>query len=493
MVERLDAPKVERPETSEEVIQEYKSELFDFKLEVKDQAKFESLLKDPVLQWAIEKIFNQVSDKAFWKEWRKLNELNISNVLEEYEKQNKWVRIIYAERNLWLKDVTSFENLTNEQKINFMALNDALKTEKTTEDIINKIKELQDKYARKMAWSLEWSHVKNFLQLKGVLKDYWLNNKEIQKFQELVELIDKNKMIMKKITEMMTYKGKFWEKMIVSGWWVVGFVIMTIIAWVELWYILFHKDSDDFEPEPVIVVKEDEPVQIEYIEGVEKCIFWEIWFTKSVQFDLKQYRQDNIDRTEWNPIFRFLWLGGLSRWARRWIKKSINVFQTRHVEIDLEWKMELEYNLDPQKSWTEMYRRGDTLVIETEEPKLKFSEDHKLTRKVDTEFIALDDFENSEYEEFQKWINDIKDEIMETPEYQQALEISVFSTLKTFNDWAKVSEWHQMNNIEIKFKDTKRSYTISFDDIDKYYDENSKTYNEIHIDLPTDSPDKQNN
>ena len=95
MVERLDAPKVERPETSEEVIQEYKSELFDFKLEVKDQAKFESLLKDPVLQWAIEKIFNQVSDKAFWKEWRKLNELNISNVLEEYEKQNKFITIHY--------------------------------------------------------------------------------------------------------------------------------------------------------------------------------------------------------------------------------------------------------------------------------------------------------------------------------------------------------------------------------------------------------------
>ena len=91
-------------------------------------------------------------------------------------------------------------------------------------------------------------------------------------------------MIMKKITEMMPYKGPWRERMIVSGWWVVGFVIMTIIAWVELWYILFHKNSDDFEPEPVIVVKEDEPVKIEYIEGVEKCIFWEIWFTKSVQF-----------------------------------------------------------------------------------------------------------------------------------------------------------------------------------------------------------------
>ncbi|MBQ5945828.1 hypothetical protein IJL65_05700 [bacterium] len=53
-----------------------------------------------------------------------------------------------------------------------MALNKALKTEKTLEDVIRKTKELQEKYSEKMSIGLGRTHIKNFLQLKETLKDY---------------------------------------------------------------------------------------------------------------------------------------------------------------------------------------------------------------------------------------------------------------------------------------------------------------------------------
>jgi hypothetical protein len=49
MVERLDSS-LETPMNEAEVIQESASEVSDLKFEVKNQAKFESLMQDPVLQ-----------------------------------------------------------------------------------------------------------------------------------------------------------------------------------------------------------------------------------------------------------------------------------------------------------------------------------------------------------------------------------------------------------------------------------------------------------
>ena len=135
MVERFDMM------NESEVVQEITPELSWLKLEVKDEKEFEKLLQDPILQWATEKIFNQMSDKSFWKEREKLNNINIAKTLGQYEKKYPWLRL-YA-KILWLEKLDNFKDLTNEQKINFMALNKALKTEKTLEDVIRKTKELQ--------------------------------------------------------------------------------------------------------------------------------------------------------------------------------------------------------------------------------------------------------------------------------------------------------------------------------------------------------------
>ena len=197
MVERLDVPTFERPKTSEEVIQESASEVSDLKFEVKNQAKFESLLQDPVLQWAFEKLGKQMSEKTFWKEWEKLGNVNVSNKLKIYEKKNPGLNLYI--KSLWLENAGSFRTLTTEQKIKYTALTEAIKTEKNAEDIIKKAKEIEEKYAKKMENNFTKKHLTNFLQLKETLKDYWLNDQEIKKFQELVDLIDKWETLKKKL------------------------------------------------------------------------------------------------------------------------------------------------------------------------------------------------------------------------------------------------------------------------------------------------------
>ena len=396
MVERFNTSKVERPKTSQEVIQETSSEVSDLKFEVKNQAKFESLLQDPVLQWAFEKLGKQMSEKTFWKEWEKLGNVNVSNKLKIYEKKNPGLNLYI--KSLWLENAGNFKTLTTEQKIKYAALNEAIKTEKNAENIIKKSKEIEEKYAKKMENNFTKKHLTNFLQLKETLKDYWLNDQEIKKFQELVDLIDKWETLKKKFYADLHLWGAPRGALTVmpatiERWLLVGaLVVWFIIWWLTVYIVMSNKDKNKPRKRIESFTRTWSMKEVsEWVTYKDDLYSYEHWELKMCEID-----------EEWNFIQR----------ARNAVKSGVNYFQNRKIDMIVEWTVQIKFPLENEGKVIEHYDADTwTFTVDLyfpEEPVLDVVNVSTKVLNESTEAVRMDEWKNFQSELMVQWIEAIK-------------------------------------------------------------------------------------
>ncbi len=394
MVERLDSS-LETPMNEAEVIQESASEVSDLKFEVKNQAKFESLMQDPVLQWAFEKLSKQMSEKIFWKEWEKLGNVNVSNKLKIYEKKNPWLNLYV--KSLWLEKAGIFKNLTIEQKIKYTALNEAIKTEKGAENIIKKAKEIEEKYANKMQNNFTKKHITNFLQLKETLKDYWLNNEEIKKFQELVDLIDKWETLKKGLYE----NVRFWWSTntlaampaTIERWLVIGALVVWVIVW---WLVVYVAMSNKDRKKPWKDIQSF--TRTWSMKEVSERITYQDQLYSYEHWELKMCEIDE----NWNLIKR----------ARNAVKSWVNYFQNRKVDMIVEWTAQIKFPLKDQGKIIEHYDANTwTFTVDLYFPETPTIDVVNVSSRVlneSTEVVRMDEWKDFQSELLAQWIESIK-------------------------------------------------------------------------------------
>ena len=398
MVERFNTS--EKPQTPEEVIQESASEVSDFEFEVRNQAKFESLLQDPVLQWAFEKLGKQMSEKTFWKEWENLGNVNVSDKLKIYERNNPWLNLYI--QSLWLENSGSFRTLTTEQKIKYAALNEAIKTEQNAENIIKKAKEIEEKYTNKMQNNFTKNHITNFLQLKETLKDYWLNDQEIKKFKELVDLIDKWWTLKKKLYEGVHFRTgsrTLVAMPLVSEWWLIiaGLVLTFILWWLTVYLVMSNKDRNKPRKRIESFTRTWSMKEIsEWATYKDDLYSYEHW-------ELKMYEIDE----EWNFLKR----------ARNAVKSGVNYFQNRKIDMIVEWTVQIKFPLENEGKIIENYDDDTwTFTVDLYFPEEPILDVVNVSTKVlneSTELVRMDEWKNFQSELMAQWIESIKQQAIE--------------------------------------------------------------------------------
>lgn len=393
MSERSETSTFEAPISSSEVIEEsIVTDLSGLQIELKDQAKFESLLKDPVLQWAFEKIFDKLSNKVFWKEWDKLSDVDVHSALKNHKNNNMSLEL-YADKVLWLDGVTFFKNMNRTQKLNFMAFDKALKTGKTTEDVLSKMKELQEQYINRLSSSFSWNHITNFLQLKKTLKDYWLTEKEIQKIKELVDIIDMNETITKAVMEYVVkmYGPLMHPKMLsatVSLWGTALAIIigLSMVVWWLITYAFFFPKE------------KEKPMTINS--------FWTTTEMKEI-LEILSYQGTIAEFTEWEVELFDIQTDNWVFWWKKPFKWALNKAETRKVKMFVTWEAVVWFDLHQSCFMKTNMDENGNVSIKLILPEPKISVRNTTAQVVDEtyEAIKIDDFKHLQETVRQQWID----------------------------------------------------------------------------------------
>lgn len=392
MVEKLDSSVLKTPMTEAEVMQESAADLSDLKFEVKNQARFEKLLQDPTLQRAFEKLFDKMSNKSFWKEWEKLSNIDVHDVLKNHKSNNVWLEL-YADKILGLEGETIFKNMNNRQKLNFMAFDKALKTEKTTEDVLNKTKELQEKYINKLSSSFSWNHITNFLQLKKTLKEYWLTETEIQKIKELVDIIDMSATVKNAATEYIVkmYGPLMHPKMLsasVTLWGTALAIIigLSLVVWWLLTYVLFFPKE------------KEKPVTINS--------FWTTTEMKEI-LEVLSYQWTIAEFTEWEAQLFDIQTDNWFLWWKKPIKRIFNKAETREIKMFVNWEAVVWFDVKQTCLMNTNMDDKWNVSIKILLPEPKISVRNTTAQVVDEtyEAIKIDDFKHLQETVRQQWID----------------------------------------------------------------------------------------
>ncbi len=432
--------------------------------------ELEKYRKDPKFESACKKIFGRVINILVKDEWKSYAKMDVSQTVRDIigKFPEYWANIVFG---LWLPnwdEKFSFSDLSDEGKLKFISLYKASqRVWKNKINLMDVYKREYDILVNQLSEKLSNMNLKNFLirfqtTKESLKQNFWLTESECRIFLEFANFLKKNENIFKNNVGQVQ-KAWIWVGIAIG---VIGTLALeAILFWV--WYIWYQKLQDSFhffDLEPWVVDVEEEEVEITSIEGAERMIAVDIWFHKNKKFTREQFSQDDIKGTTW------LFGSDLEKSALRFWKRLINVAQSRDVILDLNWKFELQYDF-AKEHWTKVHidTKTETLVVETKTPELRFSDDHDLKRKVDTERIALDSFEEAEYKEFKDWIEGIKGEVKEKEEYDMALNMSAFRLLKHYHEAGEMFRGkYKVNNIRIHFTDTWNEIELNMDDVYKY-------------------------
>lgn len=174
----------------------YTKELQQSKYEV-----FSSISKSPEIKSSLNKISNIVGKKVFEKEWKEFEKVDISKTYQEIIQTfpESW---LFLSDELWLDlSKKKFSQLDGEEKIVFTALYKLFQTRNGWGFLVKKSKDGKEFrnnfyqeirfYGEKLNDSFVWTQRKNLWNTSKTLKEYWLTEKEIQKFTEYLKLLEK--------------------------------------------------------------------------------------------------------------------------------------------------------------------------------------------------------------------------------------------------------------------------------------------------------------
>jgi hypothetical protein len=240
-------------------------------------------------------------------------------------------------------------------------------------------------------------HITNFLQLKETLKDYWLNNEEIKKFQELVDLIDKWETLKKGLYE----NVRFWWSTntlaampaTIERWLVIGALVVWVIVW---WLVVYVAMSNKDRKKPWKDIQSF--TRTWSMKEVSERITYQDQLYSYEHWELKMCEIDE----NWNLIKR----------ARNAVKSWVNYFQNRKVDMIVEWTAQIKFPLKDQGKIIEHYDANTwTFTVDLYFPETPTIDVVNVSSRVlneSTEVVRMDEWKDFQSELLAQWIESIK-------------------------------------------------------------------------------------
>ncbi len=301
-----------------------------------DKKKFEILSNDPTVKSGLDKLYNGVCLKAFSEEWKTFETMNIwekiSDILKKYP---SLLLEISWPLELPLTE-TKFSNLSLQQKLNFMSLYQAVyykgffnKKNPTVQDINDRMKRYNIAIEEKINSSFAFeNNIKNLWDIEKTLKKYGLTPDEIWKVKEYILFLKKH--------------PKYAEAWVLQvGAWII------IWIFVALWF-LWVKDAMRGKSEIETNVWHNGVTTIGEPQEVLKLI------TQEAEF------QTPTDRIAVSPQVTWWFYDFLKEnrvtgnfLTKPFTEKVLDLYkeaQTREITMYLEWKYQLQFDLDDKNS-----------------------------------------------------------------------------------------------------------------------------------------------
>lgn len=368
----------------------------------RDRKRFDELSKDKdVKNWSM-KIFEKCCNEAMKKDFEKMKNVNVKEIMDSLMSWHKDL-VIYITWDLKLPLSTEkFADLTTAQKLNFLALYETLNIWKDrsilwrlrdwqyskwtdSKDIVNNCNQRLEWYYKNINDSFKRTNNLNLWNIKKTLeKDFWLTEKEAEKYKEYVLLI-KN------------HPEYIWiikpQEAGVSPWYFVVFGIWLVL-WALWMYAIDHFWKWDWHTEI-----QKSRVEISDPESVLKLVTQEAEFSgrDTAERSLFQVQDDD-------SLLEELW------------KRVINNFENKQVTMEVKGK--LAYQYDAWK-YLKMEIDKDTWIVYIDicPPEVVVVDSHATIINKKNELIHLSDFDQVEMELFESIKEDAVNKAKSDPEF----------------------------------------------------------------------------
>ena len=302
----------------------------------KNLEKFQELSKDKDVENGFNKVLDKCSNEVFKDEWEKFNKINISKTLENIIKNDPRL-ILYINSELKLPFWKSqFSELTTEEKINFSALYEAIYNQHKiqSKDPTVRCSNILQNNQNKIKNKLNLMNISNRWILKNTLtKDFWLTENEAKKLQDYLTIISKHPEFINQNQYIKAGIWKFWRWLII---WLVWWILSTL-------WVMYVKDL--FKPNPETTTNLWNTV-IDDPKAILQILTQSLDFTTSGKIEKSLFTVNEDD----GFVFR-------------WLKELANFFETKEIEMTMDWTLALRYDMDWAKINIDHYTWETTIYI----------------------------------------------------------------------------------------------------------------------------------
>lgn len=412
---------------------EFNKTITSLKLNINwDIKKFETLQKDSHLKSALNKIASKSLSDQFSKCEKEMTQkkLKVESYTRNILKDHRDL-VFFITTELWLpyssitnKNQTTFSKLSPTQKIHLLAIRDILWNYNwnikniNSKTLVDSIKSYISGYSQKITESVN-SSLKWFLWLtsKSALKDvYNLTDIENQKLTEYLKFIEKH-------PEYVWGKIKPQE----AWWWSV----FILLIWIGIWIAWYYSRDKLWKVMPETKYYNWE-TQIEHPEDILRLLTQEANFSVTMSQKKEMF---SINEKDWFLV--------------KEAKKLLNIPQSKEIEMRLEWKLALMYDL---WKWCEMNVNHNTWTVKVKlhKPWVTITETKAKVIHSNSERWQLDEFKNAELELENQMKEKAINEALNRPTfYEEAKEktkTQIFNLLKNLHPY-----WVDIKNVEISY------------------------------------------
>lgn len=299
--------------------------------------KFEELSKSPEVKRSLEKILLGCANESVKKDRELLQKEDISSIYKNIIKDYPALRVDLSVK-FWLNlGEKKFSNLPIEKKNILIGLYRTYKEKPKNQKVfLDKVNLIINDINESTQKKFNWKQFKNAFIIskenpgafKKTLIDLWVQEKDIPKFKEYLDMLKKYP---KAVQE-----AWFWN------WFVIGLIIWVLLTWA--WVYIYN---DLTKPDPSTEIFQTE-WKIENIREVLKVLMVQADFEKTDSIKKKQFTLDE----DGNPILNYM-------------KERINKMQSIELKMQVKGNLGLKYdftNVDSDikykqlPNWTELVK-----------------------------------------------------------------------------------------------------------------------------------------
>ena len=442
------------PETLEykDPINDHLNKLKKWVVGTAENKEFRELTNNPVLQTWLDKLYNGVCLKAFSEEWKTFETMNIwekiSDILKKYP---SLLLEISWPLELPLSE-TKFSNLSLQQKLNFMSLYQAVyykgffnKKNPSVQDIKDRMKRYNIAIEEKInsSFALE-NNIKNLWDIEKTLKKYGLTSDEIWKVKEYI-------LFLKKHPKCAEAGGR---------WWFITWLILWVLS--TLW-VIYVKDVIRGKPEIETNVWHNGVTTIGEPQNVLKLITQEAEFQTptdsiSVSPKVKWWFYDFLEENRITGNF-------ITKPVTKKVLELYKEAQTRTISMHLEWKYQLQFNLDDKNSKIDINATDWKweIFVQLPLPKLVAIDTKATVENYDREIIQVDAY-NQAQEDLRKMLEDKAISDGEKADFYQNWTSIVAEQLFGLFSTIYKPAWLEITGVYVRFFDPEKDTPRDRDD-----------------------------